>query len=373
MVPRPARPLGPSRPFLPGVEVARGAGILGVVLIHATSRPVTVLPVGSIARGVYAVLNNGGHLGLVLFFLLSALVLTYSTSGRGKVGWGAFFARRASQVLLPYVLWSALYVGLRWLVLARFGEGTPLAASRLAFYLYSGRAWYHLYFLAILLQFYLLYPLLRRPFARGRLGFWATAALFGGAQVAYYYLVEPRLAAVYPYPTVFSFLLPLGLGMWLGTDPGRWASWWKRNRLWAVPLLAAAAANYLSWSFASGGAGVETVPVRLASYAYVALGSVAVVLAVSPPPGGDGASAPAPRQTPSLIWAALGLLGRDSFGIYLTHPAFLLVWERLSSPGAPRPFHLSVAGGYAFALVGSWALTRLIRWSPLGKWLLGAR
>ena len=68
---------------------------------------------------------------------------------------------------MPYVVWTVIYTGLQTVSLHRRGADVhaarPRAALRnLALNLATGTAWYHLYFLLVSMQFYLLFPLFQR-------------------------------------------------------------------------------------------------------------------------------------------------------------------------------------------------------------------
>jgi peptidoglycan/LPS O-acetylase OafA/YrhL len=70
-----------------------------------------------------------------------------------------FWRRRFLLVGVPYVIWSVIYSGLALIT-------TPVpptaALIQLARNLLTGTAWYHLYFLVVTMQFYLLFPLFLR-------------------------------------------------------------------------------------------------------------------------------------------------------------------------------------------------------------------
>jgi peptidoglycan/LPS O-acetylase OafA/YrhL len=92
------------------------------------------------------------HVSREVFFLLTAFVLSYST-GRRAVHWPKFWRRRYLLVLVPYLVWTVLYF---------FADGAPFLGDNLVTDLVTGTARYHLYFLLVSMQIYLVFPLIRR-------------------------------------------------------------------------------------------------------------------------------------------------------------------------------------------------------------------
>ena len=101
------------------------------------------------------------HTSRELFLLLTALVLTYNYGHRKRLNWLRFWRRRYWLVLPAYVTWSAIYY-------AFDGSGRgPFPAAFLHDLLNAG-ARYHLYFLLVSMQIYLLFPVLRWVLAQDR-------------------------------------------------------------------------------------------------------------------------------------------------------------------------------------------------------------
>src|SRR5580692_9748542 len=93
------------------------------------------------------------HTSRELFLLLTALVLTYNY-GRRPLKAGRFWRRRFWLVLPAYVTWSAIYY-------AADGRARGAFPSAFLHDLENAGARYHLYFLLVSMQIYLLFPLLR--------------------------------------------------------------------------------------------------------------------------------------------------------------------------------------------------------------------
>jgi len=102
-------------------------------------------------------LTNGAlltvmHVSREVFFLLTAFVLGYSYRERAPKSWPAFWRRRYLLIGVPYLVWSAVYF-------VALGNGWRPAGFVTA--ALTGTAQYHLYFLLVSMQLYLVFPALR--------------------------------------------------------------------------------------------------------------------------------------------------------------------------------------------------------------------
>lgn len=150
--PTPASPAASApastRRHLYEVDIVRLLTFVCVVGVHAVSGSMNP---DDVASGAFVSLL---HFTRGTFFLLSAFVLTYA-QGAKPVRVRRFWPRRFLYVGLPYLVWSVIY----WAIgLGRTPTGTDVAA--LGHQLVTGTANYHLYFLLVSLQLYLVFPAL---------------------------------------------------------------------------------------------------------------------------------------------------------------------------------------------------------------------
>jgi peptidoglycan/LPS O-acetylase OafA/YrhL len=157
------------------VDLVRVLTFACVIGVHTVA---TINPLDSIPAGGAAMLL---HFTREAFFALTAFVLVYRYHDRLHVV--PFWRRRLLLIAAPYVIWSVIYTGLA-LVTAPL---PPTAAlTQLGINLLTGTACYHLYFLVVTMQFYLLFPLflwLLRASARWRGGHWWLLAISAVLQV----------------------------------------------------------------------------------------------------------------------------------------------------------------------------------------------
>jgi peptidoglycan/LPS O-acetylase OafA/YrhL len=151
------------------------AGVIGthVVLYFAPAA-------ASVASGAALLLLHVSREG---FFFISACMLTYAYAGltpRNRAGLCRFYWRRFLSVGIPYLCWTVIYF--LYQLPASHYVSLAAALKHLVDMAYTG--YYQLYFLVVIMQFYLVFPLvlmlLRRT--RGHHGHLIAAAAL--AQVA---------------------------------------------------------------------------------------------------------------------------------------------------------------------------------------------
>jgi len=136
-----------SRPHIIAFDMIRLIIMVFVVSVHTLS-----FAGGHVTMSIGAV-TTVFHTSRELFLLLTALVLTYNY-GHRPLKAGRFWRRRFWLVLPAYIAWSAIYYA---------ADGHARGAFPGAFLkdLLNAGARYHLYFLLVSMQIYLLFPLIR--------------------------------------------------------------------------------------------------------------------------------------------------------------------------------------------------------------------
>jgi acyl-CoA synthetase (AMP-forming)/AMP-acid ligase II/peptidoglycan/LPS O-acetylase OafA/YrhL len=132
------------------IDVVRLLTFTAVIAVHAIA--FTELPSNQVAMGALMLLQFGRE----VFFTLTAFVLVYTALAR-PVPATSFWRRRFPLVAVPYVTWSAIYVAVN-----DWTGGDNWSWSHFGSDLLNGTAEYHLYFLLVTMQLYLVFPLLLR-------------------------------------------------------------------------------------------------------------------------------------------------------------------------------------------------------------------
>ena len=150
-----------------------GAAILWIMLFHSSL---------SMDWPPLHLIKSTGYAGVDVFFLLSGIGLFYSMEKDPSPR--SFYKKRAVRVLLPFLLVALVYGGIRWAA----GQITGwqfLEELTLLSYWKRGDATY--WFIAAILVFYAVYPLLYRVISQRRYGIWGLllAAAFALAWLLY--------------------------------------------------------------------------------------------------------------------------------------------------------------------------------------------
>ena len=181
------RPVDLTRGYLHQVDIVRLLTFGSVIMVHTMAS--TTAPNDVVARGVLMLL----HFTRETFFVITGFVLFHSNYRR-DLELGRFWRRRFLLIGVPYVVWSVLY----WLTYA--WRYRSVDVRQLAVQLLTGTAEYHLYFLLVSMQVYLVFGLLVRV-VRSTAGH--HAALLAGVavlQVAIFWLLHDALPSWHSQP-----------------------------------------------------------------------------------------------------------------------------------------------------------------------------
>lgn len=156
-------PAPAKRPYLHQVDLVRTTTFALVIFMHVLTS--TTAEFSSMGTNATALLL---HSTRNIFFALTGFVLMYQYLDRPDFSTTSFWRRRMKLVIVPYLVWSVLY----WVITGMWMYGrldeVPTSLDELGRNIMWGTAAYHLYFLLVMLQAYLLFPLLRKLIMRTR-------------------------------------------------------------------------------------------------------------------------------------------------------------------------------------------------------------
>ncbi len=343
----PAPPPAPPQPSrrLDSLDTCRGIAILAVLFIHVSGHflpalhpPKSPAP-PSAAWYALAVPNLAAQWAVPCFLMLSAFANALSLARTPDLG--SYARRRLHAAVLPYLLWSAVYIGVHFAL----SHGRPVSLGRLAKLLLTGTAEFHLYFFVLVLELYAVLPLLL-PVFRRHPPFWAVAAGAIALQALVYGLNRfvPILAHRFQ-STILWDILPAALGVWLWSQADRWPEIFRRGLFPALGLAAAAGLVYtrLGLQTLLPHAHLNTALYQAAQWSFTA-GMSFVVLA-----GADALS----RRRPARV---LPFLGAASLVIYVMHPLAIIVLDKLGGRAlhAAPGFALYYAACLGLPLAAGW-------------------
>lgn len=325
-----------------------------VIAVHTVS---TVNDVASIRFGALTMLL---HFTREAFFVLTAFVLMHRYRDRAPTVL-PFWRRRFLLVGVPYLVWSVIYTGLQLVTVPQADPGHVLLVNIL-----TGTAWFHLYFLLVSMQFYLLFPAFRWLLraTRGHHGLLLFASL--ALQVATDLWLH-ETAPTYAGSVFLSYQFFLVLGGVVAMHLDRVDAWVRGHTavvVGAVVVTGVAAETWYQVTVPTVGALVATdvfQPVMIAWVVAVVAAFWAIGAAWSDRRGGG----PARRF--------LDRASDRSFGVFLVHPVILwaLTFGAPDSVAALLPAPWSSVAVYLAAVAGSLLIVEMLRRTPLSLVLTG--
>ena len=89
-----------------------------------------------------------------MFILISGIVLSLRYDGDYSIK--TFYKKRINRILIPYLIWSLIYIAVG------FVANQDITATEIIFKLFTGSAFYHLWFFLLIFQLYLFFPFYRK-------------------------------------------------------------------------------------------------------------------------------------------------------------------------------------------------------------------
>ncbi|MFC5405395.1 acyltransferase [Cohnella soli] len=362
---------------IPELQLVRALAILCVLTVHA-SASATIAMQHSGYYWFYNFLNIFAKVGTPTFIFLSSFVLFYSYYCRpldGKLI-SSFYKKRLLYILVPYALFSVIYF-----VMVRYSANEVLFdADALATFwkkLITGKAYAHLYFVFISIQFYVLFPVLlwaTKRWARmvhflipiGFIVQWSFVLLNkyywqvtnkGSWSLSYFSFFFLGAALGIYYPKIKNWIVVSKANASLSRVLGWGLLWatWLTIALAHVSIYYQARANgvrYNSmlyeflWNFHSITAAL--VIVQAAFFIY--------------------------RRFPTSLSRLLQPIGQYSFGIYLIHLLFLYIYDRfMPDYGISWMSHMKYLGSWIVMLSGSLAAVAFSAKFLPAAWMLFGR
>ena len=312
------------------------------------------------------------HVSREGFFFISACMLTYAYADMhllDRAGLRRFYGRRVVSVVIPYLCWTVIYF--LYLLPTAHYRSVAAALTHLAGMAETG--YYQLYFLLVIMQFYLVFPLVLMLLRRTRGHHGRLIAAAAAAQVAiaigFHWRLLPTLMQRYAQQDALSYLLYLVGGSVVAFHLDEVHAWVVRHARLIVALTAAAAlaaeaiyflAQYgVTTALGSGNDPFQpsVIPFNIGA---ITCGYLAAVTLVRP-----GRS----RRTKAVVRVGAD----DAYGIYLSHMLIItaLTWLGWGKLSTVIPWPLLCAATVAIVFACCLPLTGLLARTPLAVPLTG--
>ncbi|WP_157448909.1 acyltransferase [Deinococcus peraridilitoris] len=340
------------------IDLFRGLAILEVVLHHLSGVALRFTQPDTLLREALMITNRTLHFAVPAFLFMTAVVLTRAALKDFRPG--RYYWNRVKKSLLPYVLWTVLYVLFR-VFTSQDPPSVLTDATRWQLWLQYGKGYFHLYFLLIALQFYLVLPLLL-PLVRRTPPFLVMLSAAFALQFAVYFLNRsPLINFRYPGTMALWYIPAITLGMYFGAHYSSFERFWLRYRPWIVGTALFALIWYIPQGVTvlSGGR-VNTIEYSSANWVY----TTAMALTLF-------GVAHSLARGPVWLQRPLALLGASSLQVYLIHPAVLFFFNRWGYPGETVLFVLTLLGYAVLALAIPLGIAHALKGSRLSLWLFG--
>ncbi len=360
------------KPRINQLYVVRTMAIIAVLLIHATAKPLSELDRSSNSYFIYQLFNTLASFAVPVFIFLSGFVLIYNYMDKEvsfKAVW-QFYRKRMLYIVVPYLILSVFYfVFIQWW----YYDFThiPLIIEKFlhAFFI-KGGTMYHLYYMYIIVQFYILFPLIWMFFRQRWLSTFAVPIAFVFHWIFVYmngYLeLFPKRSIV-----CLNYMVYFLIGAYIAIH---WETWSRRfndarlstklvSSLIGSWLLLAGAHVFLRYTLSTGQFSTHVKVYELVFVLYCLL-SAALLL---------GLGSIVVRSSMIRLHNAVISIGALSFGIYLIHPLFQQFYRMIDVSSNPIVYHLYIIGGFLLVFLLSWLTSYLVeRFIPYSWMLFGA-
>lgn len=355
------------------VEYMRGLAMFGVVAIHVGAQALTA---PALNPHIILVLEVFSRFCVPLFFFVSAFGLFSSHPLGQPISYKQYYLRRAQTVLLPYLIWSLLYIA----VMPPITNPDELYDS-IPKLLFFGIGAYHLYFMVILIWFYVFFPLWRGLFSL------PDAFIFPFMVLAFplQYCFNQYSTQVFDLASVSEFWQPFfyyRLHTWplhylfpflLGAFAATHKTWWNKTtgqKGFLLALFWLTSAGWLTndyYTLLANGVSMEAAVNLLQQLSLPGstffLASTLLIYRLL-----------APTRLPKWLQSFFSYLSKHSYAVYLIHPMILTGLDALREandiPYTSEITLLIYVGTSILAVIAAIMLNVLIRF-PVGGALLG--
>lgn len=366
------------------IELLRAIAFMGVVFQHTVAHYGYLKEIRLADGALLALLVVLSKFAVPVFIFITGMVLFYNYDG--TLNYRSFMTKRLKDIGAPFLLWSIFYMILNHALPHADLPGILAAGERLI----TGKSSYHLWYVFMMIQFYLLFPLLRRAVMgfthRLRPGIRPLVVVIAGAvyiglmpligiisgvfSKADIPVITP-LFTTYADRNVIYYLFYFLLGAAAGMNVPKWQMWVKRGQLLYGSVFLVMT-TYFFYYLINGFQKPEGIRINFEGIAL--LQPLMAIYLISSIFVLYRAAMALKAGAPPLLLRILSRFSLLSYGAYLMHAWVLRLAYDLEG-GLVGGASVAVRAAVAFVLclvmcfIFTWILGRL----PFGKWLVGVR
>ncbi|EGG37321.1 acyltransferase [Paenibacillus sp. HGF5] len=371
-----------SKQRIPEIERLRGMAFLAVVLQHSIAHY-------SVAPGMTS--NDGLMMGFLLmatkfavpvFIFITGMVLFYND--KGGLQYGRFIKRRFGDIYVPFAVWTLITL----LINHKFNPAWIGDWKYLGEVWLTGKASSHFWYIIMLFQFYLLYPLFRSAILgiKERCGVRTQLTILVLSGLLYVGLtgvindighlmgslsipVWSELFTTYADRNALYYFFYFALGAAAGLYHASWIKWLKKARP-AIWLVFAFTFGWMLMQAVNEIRSAENGAITFYSLSLLrpmmALFLISSIMVMYDTAGWIT------RHAGARTNALLTSIGVYSYGAYLMHLLTLRIsyavdgYLLIGMPSLVR-----ILSSWIISVAIAYAATRLLAKLPFGKWLVG--
>ena len=275
-----------------------------VILVHVISWTLGDMDKSSVQYGVMLLTSRLSQFVVQGFIFLSAVKLF---SSKKETNYEEFLLGRYKRVVLPYILWVAVYY-----VYFVFTYGYTFTVGKLFEYLVFGTVCSHFYFVVIIMQFYLNMPIFKRLFKKVNPFILCVLAVVITALFKQYANFQ------YSDRVLFSYLCYFVIGVAVGRNYEKAKAFLKQRFYLAAVLFVLFACLDGGFTYRAQVQGITFEYIEIIHIAYCVFATFfffGLFILVA-----DG------KRLPKLF----ALIDRASYSIYLSHVIFIYIANALA-------------------------------------------
>ncbi|MDR7073530.1 acyltransferase [Fictibacillus barbaricus] len=339
-----------NKEYFNEIHFLRAFACIGVLFVHISATYFT--QAGEVFNSFTYFFNQIGRFGTPTFAVISGFLLFNQVNKRG-FKFKKFVVSRTTKIIMPFVVWSIFY---QFVTVFLLGGKLPEDSKVLLYNFTMGESFYHLYFMAIVVQFYLLFPLLQ--FIRNGFGWWI--GLIVSAAVSLYFsnvteipfftgiLEKVIIDKVFLLHWIFYFVFG-----------GFMAYYWKPISAWSkkyshvlalsvVAIYVGAVVEYKMIGSISSQRETNLINIPLLSFATIGLYYYLAKV--------------------DWVKSSLQTIGQFSMGIYLIHPFTLIMLKKVLPADVWQTEMMPIM--FFVVLFGTLAFVKLIQQLPNHQYII---